>query len=357
MNTFDFAELGLIPDALIRFGIRRLLARRLASLSEQGTEQMVQLLRASPLAVDTDAANRQHYEVLAEFFQQVLGPRLKYSCCLFTPECTTLEEAERRMLDETCQRAEIRDGMRILELGCGWGSLTLWIASRYPASRVTAVSNSQSQRAFIEKQAEEAGLQNLRVITADMREFETSERFDRVVSVEMFEHMRNYELLFARVSSWLTDQGKAFLHVFCHRTTPYLFEDEANDDWMARHFFTGGTMPSLDLFREFDRHLTVSRQWAVNGMHYWQTCEQWLRNLDRNRGQIRRLFERDLSSAEARRTLQRWRIFLMACAELFRYKGGNAWLVGHYLLEPVRGENAWLAVRSRRHEAWMPSAI
>jgi cyclopropane-fatty-acyl-phospholipid synthase len=357
MNRIDLAELGLIPDALIRFGIRRLLARRLASLSEYCSEQFIEQLPASPLAVETDAANRQHYEVPAEFFQLVLGPSLKYSCCLFSPECSTLADAEQRMLDETCKRAQIRDGMRILELGCGWGSLSLWIASRYPGSQITAVSNSHSQRVFIESRAKEAELRNLRVVTADMRLFDTDERFDRVVSVEMFEHMRNYELLFERVSRWLEDQGKAFVHVFCHRSTPYLFEQDGNDDWMARHFFTGGTMPSLGLFRDFNRHLAVSRQWAVNGMHYWRTCEEWLRNLDRNRRQSQRLFERDLSSSEAHRTLQRWRIFLMACAELFRYSGGNAWLVGHYLMEPVRGERPELSARARQHGNWMPSAI
>ena len=284
-------------------------------------------------AVETDAANRQHYEVPAEFFEWVLGPRLKYSACLFPTAATTLADAEEEMLRETCRRAEIKDGMSVLELGCGWGSLTLWMAEQYPECQVTAVSSSASQREFIERFASDRGLSNVRVITADMRNFSTKQRFERILSVEMFEHMRNYELLFRRISSWLTDRGKAFVHVFCHRDTPYLFETEGATNWMARHFFTGGTMPSEDLFGHFGEDLKIQRQWRVNGMHYWRTCEQWLKNANRNRAEILARFERDLSPRESKRYLQRWRIFFMACAELFRYGEGDEWFVAHYLLQ------------------------
>jgi cyclopropane-fatty-acyl-phospholipid synthase len=333
MNVIELAETGLIPDSVIRIGIRRLLRRRLATVSADQTSEFVGQLRNSPLAVETDAANRQHYEVPAEFFERVLGPRLKYSACLFPTAGTTLADAEEEMLRETCRRAEIKDGMSVLELGCGWGSLTLWMAEQYPVCQVTAVSNSASQRAFIERCASVRGLTNVRVITADMRNFSTTQRFERVLSVEMFEHMRNYELLFRRISNWLTDDGRAFVHVFCHRDTPYLFETKGATNWMGRHFFTGGTMPSEDLFGHFGEDLKIQRQWRVNGMHYWRTCEQWLKNADCNRAEILARFERDLSPREAKRHLQRWRIFFMACAELFRYGGGEEWFVAHYLLQ------------------------
>ena len=289
----QLAEAGLIPDALIRIGIRHLLAGRLKSDSPpnppegSGTlSSFTQQLRESPLAVSTEAANEQHYEVPAEFFRNVLGPRLKYSSCYFASVQASLAEAEDEMLRQTCERAELEDGMRVLELGCGWGSLTLWIAERFPGCEITALSNSASQREFIEGCARDRGLGNMRVITADMREFTTEGRFQRVISVEMFEHMRNFELLFRCVSNWLTPEGKAFVHIFCHRDTPYLFETEGAANWMGRHFFTGGMMPSEDLFSHFDDDLAIERQWRVSGLHYWRTCEAWLENLDRNRSAI-----------------------------------------------------------------------
>jgi cyclopropane-fatty-acyl-phospholipid synthase len=335
MSMIELAETGLIPDWLIRFGIRRLLAARLATVSAEDVSEFVDALRRSPLAVETDAANRQHYEMPAEFFEHVLGPRLKYSACLFLSDDATLAEAEEAMLRETCHRAEIASGSRVLDLGCGWGSLTLWIAQQYPSCQITAVSNSTSQRRFIENRATRLQLDNVKVITADMRTFTTDETFDRVVSVEMFEHMRNYELLFQRVADCLDADGKAFVHVFCHRDTPYLFESEGASNWMGRHFFTGGTMPSEDLFSYFADHLQIDRQWRVNGLHYWRTCEAWLENADRNRREILNRFQRDLSPREAKIRLRRWRIFLMACAELFRYRGGNEWFVAQYLFQPT----------------------
>ena len=336
MNLIEWAESGWLPDFLIRKGIRRLLRKRLKRLGNvTAVDDFVANLRDEPLAVATDAANRQHYEVPAEFFLNVLGPRLKYSSCWFSNRESTLTEAEERMLDETCTRAQLGDGMRILELGCGWGSLSLWIAEKFPRAEITALSNSRGQRDFIERQTAERGITNLNVVTCDMRDFTPSGRFDRIVSVEMFEHMRNYELLFRRVANWLDEDGRAFAHVFCHRHTPYLFETEGADNWLGRHFFTGGTMPSEELFSRFSQDLAIERQWRVNGLHYWRTCEAWLANLDRNRELILSRFARDLSNSDARRHLQRWRMFFMACVELFRYRRGHEWFVAHYLFRPA----------------------
>ncbi len=333
MNLIECAERGFVPDWLIRVGIRRLLGSRLQASSAGQLSEFTNQLRNSPLAVETDAANQQHYEVPAAFFEKVLGPRLKYSSCFFPTPKTTLAEAEENMLRQTCERAEIEDGMRVLELGCGWGSLTLWIAERFPACQLTAISNSASQRQFIESRAAAKGLKNVQVLTADMRDFDIGQQFDRVVSVEMFEHMRNYELLFRRVSGWMTSEGKAFVHVFCHRDTPYLFETEGAANWMGRHFFTGGMMPSEDLFSHFADDLAIERQWRISGLHYWRTCEEWLRNLDRNRAGIVARFGQDLPAREAKLSVQRWRIFFLACAELFRYRGGDEWFVAHYLFQ------------------------
>ncbi len=342
MSTIALAEAALIPDPLLRLGIRRLLARRLRELQRAAATRgpsfvadFAAQLRTSPLAVSTDAANAQHYEVPPEFFVHALGPRLKYSACLFPAEQTELDEAEEAMLRLTCERAQIDEAESVLELGCGWGSLTLWLAEQYPGLKVTAVSNSRRQREFIESAAAQRGLGNVRVITADMREFELAETFDRVVSVEMFEHMRNYELLLARVAGWLKPEGRAFVHIFCHRDTPYLFETDGAANWMGRHFFTGGMMPSVDLLAEFDRDLRIEEQWRVGGHHYWRTCEAWLANVDSNREAILARFREDLSPREARRNLQRWRMFFMACGELFRYRGGEEWFVAHYRLRPA----------------------
>ena len=335
LSLTDCAERGLVPDGAVRLGIRRLLARRLDELAVNcqcdAEPVFAEQLRQAPLAVVTEAANAQHYEVSPDFFQRVLGPRLKYSSCYFETAEDSLASAEEQMLQLTCQRAEIADGMRILELGCGWGSLTLWLAEHYPTARITAVSNSHSQRQFIDAQAASRGLPGIEVITADMVDFEASGEFDRVVSVEMFEHMRNYEMLLQRVSQWLTPQGKAFVHIFCHRSQPYLFQSEGQDNWMGRNFFTGGTMPSEHLFHQFSTHLKIEKQWRVNGFHYWRTCEAWLANLDRQRDELLACFGAEISPREAQRYLQRWRMFFMACAELFRHAGGSEWFVAHYL--------------------------
>jgi len=236
------------------------------------------------------------------------------------------------MLRLTCQRAELADGQNVLELGCGWGSLSLWMAQNYPNSQITAVSNSHGQRKFIEARCAELGVSNLRVITANMRDFDIDEEFDRVVSVEMFEHMQNYELLLGRVANWLAPDGKLFVHIFCRRHLPYFFETEGTNNWMGRHFFTGGIMPTVDLFEQFRRDLRVTRQWTVDGSHYAQTCDAWLELLDQQRDAVETLF-RETGHGEAQLAVQRWRMFFMACAELFRYADGKEWFVGHYLLE------------------------
>lgn len=309
-------------------------AQRSADAARAATARFAEKLRAEPLAVATQDANRQHYEVPPEFFQRVLGPRLKYSACYYESPGDSLAGAEEAMLRLTCQRAGIGAGQRVLELGCGWGSLTLWIAKQYPASHITAVSNSRPQREYIQRQADSRGLTNLRVITADMRDFSIQQRFDRIVSVEMFEHMRNYRLLLQRVSQWLADEGQVFVHIFCHRQSPYLFEAQGADNWMGRHFFTGGMMPSERLFDHFTEDLCVAQQWRVDGLHYWRTCEAWLANLDDQRPEVLRLFARDLGGRQARIAVQRWRMFFMACAELFRSRQGQEWFVGHYVLRP-----------------------
>ncbi len=334
-NAIELAEAGLLPDWLIRIGIRRLLSKRVRQSGTTDVAQFADHLRSGPLAIETQSANEQHYEVSSDFFESSLGPRLKYSSCFYETPRTSLAQAEERMLRLTCERAEVTNGMQILELGCGWGSLTLWLAEHYPQCEITAVSNSNGQRQFIERRASQSGIANVQVITADMRDFATDKKFDRIVSVEMFEHMRNYEMLFSRLADWLVEDGKVFVHVFCHRDTPYLFETDGADNWMGRNFFTGGVMPSLGLFSHFGDRLRINNQWVVNGLHYWRTCEAWLRNVDLNRDDIlKRLGER-LSAEQAKKNLQKWRIFFMACAELFRYRRGQEWHVAHYLFGRV----------------------
>lgn len=339
MNMTGLAEKGFLPDWLIRLGIRRLLADRLRQERRHGEcsqqlAELVQVLKRSPVALATEQANAQHYEVPSAFFEAVLGPRLKYSSCLYPDSSTTLQEAEEAMLRLTCERAELEDGMEVLDLGCGWGSLALWVAENYPGCRVTALSNSTGQRRLIEARAAIRGLNNIRVITANMANYVGGDTFDRVMSVEMFEHMRNYETLLSRIARWLRPAGKLFLHIFCHREMAYTFDTTGNDNWMARHFFTGGLMSSFDLIGHFNRDLVIKRRWQVDGRHYARTCEDWLQNLDANRARLLSLFAQQGDGTSAQVLLQRWRMFFMACAELFRYGGGAEWFVGHYLFQP-----------------------
>ena len=336
-NLVDWAERGWITDGLLRIGMRRLLLKRLkqdrVNATAAGKADFVESMIASDLAVATTDANHQHYEVPTEVFQRMLGPHLKYSCALFDQVDTPLAEAELAMLRLTAERAQLMAGQRILELGCGWGSLTLFMAAAYPESTIMAVSNSNSQRLYIEAQAQARGLMNITVMTEDMNTFEPDGQFDRVVSIEMFEHMRNYERLFDQISSWLVADGLLFFHIFCHRNQPYFFEDESQEDWMARHFFTGGLMPSLDLPKQFEGRLLQRQYWVVNGQHYANTCKAWLKNLDQHKTAIVKTLAASDNPDPAIILLQRWRMFVMACQEMFAYQGGETWMVGHFLFE------------------------
>ena len=328
---------GLLPDAVIRAGIRRIVSGRLREQEAGGVEEqsrrfnaLLDRLERGPVAVATGAANRQHYDVPAAFFELVLGPHLKYSSCWWPDGVETLAEAEARMLTLTAERADCRDGQHILELGCGWGSLTLHLAATCPASRITAVSNSRSQRAFITARAHALGLENVTVITGDINDFDTDARFDRIVSVEMLEHVRNHRALFARIARWLEPDGRFFAHVFAHRRFAYTFEPRGAADWMARHFFTGGLMPSDDLLLHVLGDLTVERHWRLDGTHYQRTAEAWLANLDRHAVRVDAVLASEYGVAEAKRWRQRWRVFFMACAEMFGCRAGQEWIVSHY---------------------------
>jgi len=326
----NLAERGLIPLPALRIGIRRLLAKRLLE-AEQGpnVSALSSHLKESAIAVLPEKANEQHYEVPADFFELTLGPNLKYSSAYWPEGTASLSEAEEAMLRLTVQRADLADGHEILELGCGWGSLTLHMAQRFPNANITAVSNSAPQRRFIEARAP----QNVRVITADMNELQLEQRFDRVVSVEMFEHMRNYRDLLHRICGWMKPDARLFVHVFCHRDYAYPFETEGDDNWMGRYFFTGGIMPSFDLFEHFDNDLFIEKDWRVSGTHYERTARAWRENLEKERDPVMTVLQQTYG-AEADRWFHRWRLFFLACEELFGYRGGSEWLVAHYLFAP-----------------------
>ncbi|MBW6452778.1 MAG: cyclopropane-fatty-acyl-phospholipid synthase family protein [Methyloprofundus sp.] len=338
MQLIDLAEQRRLPDSLIRLGIRQLLKVRLRDEFAHDVEQQSQRyqtfldeLRQSPIAIETAAANAQHYEVPADFFRLALGEHLKYSACYWDNATKDLNQAEANMLQLYLQRAELEEGQAILELGCGWGSLTLFMAEHLPNSRITAISNSHSQRDYILQQAAKRNLANIEVITCDVNQLKLTQQFERIVSVEMFEHMRNYEQLLRRVASWLKPQGKLFVHVFCHRFLAYPFATEGDDNWLGRYFFTGGLMPARDTLLYFQKHLHIAKQWDLSGSHYQKTAEAWLQNTDQHQEAIIQLFTASYGEQEALLWLQRWRIFFMSCAELFGYQKGNEWLVAHYL--------------------------
>jgi cyclopropane-fatty-acyl-phospholipid synthase len=331
-------ENNVLPDSWIRFGIRRLLRERLreekkptCELQQDHFMGLVQKLKTSPIAVHTGDANKQHYEVPTEFFTMVLGKHMKYSAGYWRKGVQSLDQSEEDMLALTCDRAELSDGMKILELGCGWGSLTLFMAERFPHARITSVSNSRSQKTHIEHEVQNRGLKNVRILTADMNTFSTREKFDRVVSVEMFEHMRNYESLMARIAGWLRPAGKLFVHIFTHKEFAYPFEVRDESDWMSKYFFTGGLMPSDHLLLYFTKHFDVENHWRASGKHYARTSEAWLRNMDANKARILPILESTYGTTESKKWWVYWRVFFMACAELWGYRNGEEWFVSHYL--------------------------
>lgn len=337
-SAIGLVERTPLPDAVTRIGIDLLVSRsrrsHAAASSEAAERAFAAAMSRHPIAEHTEAANQQHYELPPAFFALALGARRKYSCCLYESGATTLDEAETRALEATVSHADLADGQRILELGCGWGSLTLFMAERYPEATITAVSNSHAQRRHIEAEAAARGFPNVTVITADMNDFAPSGTFDRVVSVEMFEHMANWRALLELIRSWLTPAGRAFVHVFAHRARPYRFDHRDPADWIARHFFTGGIMPSHGLMRQFPDCFTVEREWRWNGRHYQRTALDWLANFDARRAQIGGILAQTYGAAEAGLWARRWRLFFLATAGLFGHGDGEEWGVSHYLLQP-----------------------
>lgn len=331
-SAIALAEGGLVPDALIRVGIRHLVRQRLRrenARAGEGYATLLRELRASPVALATEAANEQHYEVPVDFFARVLGPKLKYSACYWDGGIRTLAEAETAMLDLAIRRAGIEDGMRVLDLGCGWGSFTLYAAERFPRCRFLAVSNSGAQQSFIAERAYAMGLDNVENRKADVNSANLDGPFDRVVSIEMFEHVRNHAVLLSRIAEWLAPAGQLFVHIFCHRRLMYPFETRGSGDWMGRRFFTGGLMPAKDTLYNFQEHMAVRRSWEISGEHYRRTARAWLDNLDADSAAAAAALGADADRA----ALQRWRLFFMACEELFGFNGGREWLVAHYLFD------------------------
>jgi cyclopropane-fatty-acyl-phospholipid synthase len=338
MSRLQLAEQGWLPDSVIRFGIRRLLDKRLEGegrydelIMHRRREEALAMMQDSPVAVATEEANEQHYELPPAFFARVLGQHMKYSSCFWHEDTSDLSEAELAMLDIYAQRAELADGQQVLELGCGWGSLSLYMARRFPNSRITAVSNSASQKAYIDSVAQAEGLRNLLVITADVNAFSTDQRFDRVVTVEMLEHVRNYAQLFQRIALWMRPDALMFAHIFCHEQLLYPFEVAGQEDWMAKYFFTGGMMPSYDTFTEFQQDLSLQQCWRVDGVHYQRTADAWLDNMDQHQHELIPILKTVYGETEHKLWWQRWRMFFMACSELFGYAEGKEWMVGHYV--------------------------
>ena len=335
-KLIELAEKGIIPDYFIRQGIVRNCENRLNNENVSNTEKVsskkqswIQQMKESPIALVPEKANEQHYEVPPAFFENVLGKHLKYSSGYWPDGVNSLDESEESMLELSFKRAQLVDGDSILELGCGWGSLTCYMASKLPNSKITAVSNSKDQKEHILNRCKNQGLDNIEVITADMNDFETENKYDRVVSIEMFEHMRNYKKLLSKISSWLNEDGKLFIHIFTHQSVVYPFENQGEADWMAREFFSGGMMPSHDLLLHFQDDLIIDDVWSISGTHYEKTSLAWVNKMDANKDSIMKIFLKTYGD-DAKLWFQRWRIFFMSCEKLFGYNNGSEWGVSHY---------------------------
>ena len=335
-KLIELAEKGIIPDYFIRQGIVRNCENRLNNENVSNTEKVsskkqswIQQMKESPIALVPEKANEQHYEVPPAFFENVLGKHLKYSSGYWPDGVNSLDESEESMLELSFERAQLADGDSILELGCGWGSLTCYMASKLPNSKITAVSNSKDQKEHILNRCKNQGLDNIEVITADMNDFETENKYDRVVSIEMFEHMRNYKKLLSKISSWLNDDGKLFIHIFTHQSVVYPFENQGEADWMAREFFSGGMMPSHDLLLHFQDDLIIEDVWRMSGTHYEKTSLAWVNKMDANKDIVMKIFSETYGD-DAKLWFQRWRIFFMSCEKLFGYNNGSEWGVSHY---------------------------
>jgi cyclopropane-fatty-acyl-phospholipid synthase len=337
-SAIRLVEQASLPDAVTKLGIDSLVGRtrlRLSALPPDCECDFAQQMERYPIASHTERANTQHYELPPEFFALTLGPRRKYSCCLYLDGHEALAEAEMRALEETVEHANIADGQHILELGCGWGALTLFMAEHFPSARIMAVSNSTLQRLHIEDAARARGLNNITIVTADMNSFQTTETFDRVVSVEMFEHMSNWRLLLERIRSWLTQDGRLFVHVFSHRSQSYRFDHTNPADWIAQHFFTGGIMPSHGLMTQFADCFEIEKDWRWSGLHYQRTALDWLAAFDTNRPRIDPILTA-IYRTDAALWRRRWRLFYLATAGLFGHAGGDEWGISHYRLRPLR---------------------
>lgn len=357
MLIYQLLETGLIPTWLIRFGIRGMLKQKIKEHSSFAFEvqhqrlmDFIRELKVSPIAIETNAANEQHYELPSHFFELVLGPRRKYSGCYWQDShqpnylLNSLKQAEEAMLALTCERADVQEGQRILDLGCGWGSLSLWLAEKYPKAHIMGLSNSRSQKAFIDGEARRLGFHNLEIVTANIATFEgfpDERQFDRILSIEMFEHMKNYQRLLAKISRWLTLDGKLFIHIFTHRQFAYHYENTDGSDWLTEHFFTGGTMPSDDLLLYFQDDLQIANHWRVNGQHYEKTANAWHHNMMQHRTEIWPILESTYGPNQAKIWWMRWKVFFLACAELWGFQKGEEWLVSHYLFQKMHLKNKY----------------
>ena len=326
----SLAESGFIPDELIKIAARRISTRRLnESNNHDNKDAIINALSKGVVAEKTHDANEQHYEVPPEFFKQVLGENLKYSCSLFENE-NSLDDAEKSMLDLYIERAEIKNGQEVLDLGCGWGSFSLYVAKKFPNVNITSISNSSDQISYIKNEAQKRGLLNIEAIRMDVNNLKLDNQFDRIISIEMFEHLRNYKLILNSLNELLKPDGRLFIHIFCHKKLTYFYELKNNLDWMTKYFFQGGIMPSMDLFKYFEDELIIINQWDINGNNYSKTCKAWLDNHYKNKRKILDIFKKHYDKPKI--WYNRWRIFFLSCQAFFALNKGNEYFVSQFLL-------------------------